>query len=291
MLEFISAYVENNLHVRYPIQQDEIEIIYNFYLKKLDKPKYQDTITETSKKIKLGSSDEILSLTKPNCVFFYGIFYEIHQNYDKMEHYLQLAAQMNHIGAIVRLSDYYQCNHDNKNYVLYLKQGADLKDPYCLFHLAEYVHIYENNIKQFKKLHKIAANLNYKKSVKALAYYYGVIDNKPKKMIKYYLHAIDIGSVSSLQYLGNYYCSIKEYDLMKKYYIAAIEAGNKRSASLLGDYYLNVEHDIRSGIEYYIQSANLTDPDDWQFLFKKFKKCDLWITEFYKNMAERMKNK
>ena len=89
--------------------------------------------------------------------------------------------------------------------------------------------------------------------------YYKKLKNY-ENMKKYYLMAIEKGSINSICKLGEYYEEIEDYDNMKKYYLMAIEKGSVYAMFLLGIYYENknlcVIQDEKNKIEL-IEDENL----------------------------------
>jgi TPR repeat protein len=69
-------------------------------------------------------------------------------------------------------------------------------------------------------------------------------------MKKYYLMAIDKGSIVAMYNLANWYNAIENYKLMIKYYLMAINKGCIKSMYNLGCYYNNI-NDINNMIKYY----------------------------------------
>ncbi len=85
-------------------------------------------------------------------------------------------------------------------------------------------------------------------------YYYNVFQNI-SLAIKYYLMAIEHGSLDAMNSLGCYYDDIeKNYELAVKYYLMAIEHGNVAAMNSLGVYYYDIEKNYELAVKYYLMA-------------------------------------
>jgi len=83
-------------------------------------------------------------------------------------------------------------------------------------------------------------------------WYYHHIKKDYNQMKKYYFMAIENGSSSAMNNLGEYYMNTeKDYDQMKKYFRMAIERGHSNAMNNLGEYYMNTEKDYDQMKKYF----------------------------------------
>jgi TPR repeat protein len=110
---------------------------------------------------------------------------------------------------------------------------------------------------------------------------------------KYYLGAIDKGSVNAMDNLGNYYeFTEKNYDLAKKYYKMAADKEDVFAMFWLGFYYYSIEKNDDLTTKYFSMAADNGDHYAMCYLavyYQRKKKYDL--TEKYYLMAISKGNK
>ena len=114
---------------------------------------------------------------------------------------------------------------------IYTKFDYDIKKIKKYEYLTDYIlDLYNNkNIEiDSSDVNKLLWNGNY----------YENIEKNYDEMKKYYLMAIELGNIYSMNNLGHYYETIeKNYDKMKKYYLMAFENGNNNGLYYLMEYY------------------------------------------------------
>ncbi len=120
--------------------------------------------------------------------------------------------------------------------------------------------LYYQYIEEYDVMKKYYLMAIEKGSVSALfnlASYYETIDKNYDDMKKYYLMAIDKGCVSSMYNLAAYYQTIvKKYDDMKKYYLMAIDKGCASSMNNIAYYYQHIERNYDDMKKYYLMAID-----------------------------------
>ena len=102
------------------------------------------------------------------------------------------------------------------------------------------------------------------------------------EMEKYYLKAVDEGSVEAMNNLGWYHKNItKNYDEMMKYFKRAIDLGNYNSMSNLGGYYQNITQNYDEMEKYYtlaieggIENAMNNLAHHYQYVIKNYDEAE-----------------
>ena len=88
------------------------------------------------------------------------------------------------------------------------------------------------------KYYHMAADKNHTGAMSVLGIrYYDEDEEEYEKSKQYHLMAIERGSDSSMEFLGNHYRRLGNYHLMKKYYIMAFEYGNEMTLGYLLEYF------------------------------------------------------
>lgn len=168
----------------------------------------------------------------PDVLYYIGNYYRLHNDCQKMIHFLSLSAEQNHIESIINLAHYYEdigdkCNmpaehaisSERSNTEKYYTQGINQGSVECM---ADFGGYYQD---------------------------IGDYDN----MMKYYQMAIDKNNTDAMVNLGDYYATIQDYEQMKSYYIKAAELGN-RKAMLYLVYQYKLEKDLINTQKYYMMS-------------------------------------
>jgi uncharacterized protein len=103
------------------------------------------------------------------------------------------------------------------------------------------------------------------------------------EMKKYYLMAIENGSIEAMRHLRlSFKCTNNE---MKKYYLMAIENGDISAMFNLGLYYQHIEKNYDEMKKYYFNIIKIEDDkeyDDKEYIKKLKKKADNKLQEYYK---------
>ena len=121
-----------------------------------------------------------------------------------------------------------------------------------------------------------------------ISIYYKNIKKDYELMKKYYLMAIELGSVNAIRNLSNYHFKVeKNYDQMKKYYLLAIEKGNDTAMNNLGLYYYETEKDYEQMIKYYQMAIELGSDVSLNNLKKYFGNNKLKLYKLLKKITNK----
>lgn len=158
----------------------------------------------------------------PIIYLYYGIYYQINENYSQMIKYYLTASNKGNVDGLYKLGKYY----------MKIEEAEHIAIKYFL----------------------MATEKGHIKAINRLGYYYQQIGDY-YTMIKYYLMAIDKGHIKSMFQMGLYYQDNKDYDKMKHYYLMAIEKGHSKSLHNLAVYYESIK-DYDNMIVYYLMAIN-----------------------------------
>jgi hypothetical protein len=239
MEEFILNYMKAHRIEYVKIENHEIiNHIYNLYKYGIDE---RDT---------LKMEDGIIDL-------YYGVYYEIKENYNQMKKYYLMAIEKDYSLAMYNLGYYYQ--HIGKDYNLSKKYYLMAIEKDCssaMNNLGYYYQHIEKDYNLSKKYYLMGIEKSNTDAMYNLGYHYQFMQQDYNLMKKYYLMAIEKDCSSAMNNLGYYYQNIeKDYNLAKKYYLMGAEKGNSDTMYNLGYYYQYMEHDYNLMKKYYLMAS------------------------------------
>ena len=144
-----------------------------------------------------------------------------------------------------------------------LKTGEIIEtdDPVVLNYYGFYFLFKEKNYDEVKRYYLMAIEKGSVYAIYNLGNYYRNIEKNYEEMKRYYLMAIEKGDSDAMCNLGCYYDNEKNYEEMKLYYLMAIEKGHPTAMCNLGYYYNKVEKNYEEMKRYYlmaIEKGNVT---------------------------------
>lgn len=148
--------------------------------------------------------------------------YKKEKNYDYMIIYYEMAIKKNDVEAMILLAKYYQ------------RREPDKFENLMLLAIEED----ETNVE----------------ALNSIAFYYDK-NKKKDEAKKYYLMAIELGHVQSMNMLANLLCDEEDIETMKKYYLMAIEKGDVSAMYNLGCYYQN-NNDLPNTKKYFTMASD-----------------------------------
>ena len=107
----------------------------------------------------------------------------------------------------------------------------------------------------------LGCNESSSDSMYELAIYYKNIKKDFKIMKTYLVEGYKNKNIKCIEELGKYFYSEKKYDLVKKYYEEAIELGSSSSMYFLGMYYIEIERNTILYNKYIKLALKNNNPD------------------------------
>jgi|SRR3989344_1567214 len=205
-----------------------------------------------------------------DALYYLGNWYEGYGDTKMMMKYYEKAINENHLETIIHLGKYYQNKKEYELAEKYYKLG--IEDMYCNYKLG-LLYKEQKKYRQMILQFKIGCNNNYIRAIIELGNWY--FKNKDyNNAIKLYYQLVKLKSGNGMYYLAHYYYEIKN-DIInaRKYLLMAIENNSNRA--------------IRRIKKYYKILNNLLSLDDKDMIINKFKKQNMLMSIYYKNIGKQ----
>ena len=181
--------------------------------------------------------------------YYYGIYYQIQNDFDNMIKYYLMAIEKNNSTAMNNLATFYEKQQNYDQMMKYYLMAIEKDNSTAMNNLADYYEK-QQDYEQMIKYYLMAIEKNNSTAMNNLATYYFQQRNYDQ-MMKYFLMAIERGNLVSLCNLGSYYEKQNDFDSMIKYYLMAIEKGNSKAMNNLARYY-EKHNDYENMMKYYL---------------------------------------
>lgn len=138
------------------------------------------------------------------------------------------------------------------------------------------------NYKKMIEYYLLAIQMNNSDAMFQLGNYYRIIVSDFIEMEKYYLMAIEYKHSESMYYLGQYYCIANNLEKMEKYLLMAIDLKNTESMFILGFYYFSIKN-YEKMEKYWLMAIEFKHLESMFNLaiYYKFVKSDVKLMEKY----------
>ena len=150
-------------------------------------------------------------------MFFYGLYFEETEEYEKMKKYYLMAIEKGNCLAMNNLGMYYYSLEDFDTAKKYLLKGVEKDNIDCIVNLGTYYNNIENNFDEAIRYHEMAVT---KGNVDAM-FNLGLIYKKKKdyeNMMKYFMMVFDKGDEYDIEHAESYLYNRKKFKILADVY-------------------------------------------------------------------------
>lgn len=223
MKQKIKQYVEKHQCIYVDIENASYKPIFDFYFNEIR----QET----------GTSIEM---------YYYGLYYHIHDDMPKMIHYYQLAIDKGSTSAMIGMGVYYEHVNDIDKAIEHYQLAIDEGNSYGNMYMAK-LYLRRSETTQMTKFFKAAVAEKNSHGIYIYGLYFkakilstpGIADKAEflRKMIPLFEQSAELGNTRAMLELGKHYESSNDNDKALLYYLMVTEHGNDDGLYHLGMYY------------------------------------------------------
>lgn len=156
---------------------------------------------------------------------YYGLYYEISKQYDKMEYYYGIACEKGNVPAMYNLGSHYYCNEMHDLAEKYLCMGALKKNYHCMFKLGNYYWDVKKDRNLAITYYKLCVQQKYNKDlITTIGTYYICMSKDYDLAIKYLAIGAEHNDYKSMLCLSYVYCNDLNYVQAEKYLLMALQS-------------------------------------------------------------------